>query len=86
MTIRSITAAVAVAFAGLSTAAFAEPKPPVTLAAVAIPAASSSSTGASDDGRRICVKEVLTGSTAPRKQCRTRAEWSELGLDISARK
>lgn len=86
MTIRSITAAAAVVFAGLSTAAFAEPKPPVTLAAVAIPAAPLSATGADEDGRKICVKEVLTGSTAPRKQCHTRAEWADRGIDMSVGK
>lgn len=86
--IRSIVAAAAFAAAGLSTAAFAEPKPPVTLAAVAIPATApsiQSAPSASDDGRKICVKEVMTGSNAPRRQCHTRARWAELGIDMAAK-
>ena len=83
MTIRSITAAAAVVFAGLSTTAFAEPKPAVTLAAIAIPATISSAPTVVDDNQRVCVKEELTGSRIPRRECHTRAEWAERGFEMN---
>lgn len=75
----------AAALTGLTaTAALATPnaaaKPDVSATASGAPAAAATA-----DARRYCVVETPTGSRLPTKQCRTRAEWAQEGVDIDAK-
>jgi hypothetical protein len=33
------------------------------------------------DSRKYCIDSLMTGSRIPKRQCRTRAEWLENGVD-----
>ncbi|MFW2852902.1 hypothetical protein ACM61V_13385 [Sphingomonas sp. TX0543] len=71
-----IVAAVAIAAASAVPAA-ARTAAPATAAPVAGTEPSST--------QRICVVDNFTGSRLPTKVCRTRAEWTKLGLDPLAK-
>ena len=56
----------------------AAPIPPSDKAPVALKATSIKP---SEDFRRVCVVDTITGSRIPRKFCQTRAEWIAEGVD-----
>ncbi|MCW4463043.1 hypothetical protein OK349_15120 [Sphingomonas sp. BT-65] len=68
--------ATAVIAVGLATAANAETKP-----GTPAPASTSTEQAKPVKDKRYCVQNEMTGSRVPRKECRTRAEWLELGFD-----
>lgn len=70
----------AAALAGIGTAN-AEPKPPV--ASVAAPAAAGQSAQA--DNQRYCFREAMTGTRIERTVCKTKSEWSAMGVKLPAR-
>lgn len=66
----------------VGSAALAEPADDVVPAASA--ATASTAAPAKSDARRYCITETPTGSRMPRKQCQTRQEWANEGVDIAA--
>lgn len=72
---RSFATIAAVTVAGFATAAFAEPKPPVPAPAAAT---------AASDTQLYCVIDTVTGSRVAKKVCKTKAQWLDRGVDVTA--
>lgn len=63
-----------------------DPRPAASPSAASAPAAAAEAQPAKLDRKRYCVVDTITGSRLPRRQCRTRAEWLNLGFDPLADK
>lgn len=69
------------ALATLATPALAaDPETPAAAPVASVPAG-----GAAAGKTKFCIVETFTGSRIPKRMCKTRAEWLETGVDITAK-
>lgn len=72
---------IAVAAALIATPVLAAPVPPATDNIASVASSAVVDTQAQPRAKRYCLVETLTGTQIPRKICKTRAEWLDMGTD-----
>ena len=86
LTIATLAATVSTALVAAAPAA-ASNGATLTAAVAASAQANSNQQQQADASKKYCIKlEAITGSRLNLRQCRTKAEWEAIGVDVSAAK